>query len=503
MNSLTFLAVCVSSGRDIWCSADLLGSLRKEDADSHLAVLDALGLLGALDEGNIDDVLARGDRADKVLGVRVPSNGEGVLPAAKDGVAGLGLEECLTAAAPVAGCRDVANSVSVVGRHAAGPQGEPQLLEGVGVGVEVLRLRPLDPAELGREVGAAVEERVALLKGNVAAPVADLNVALELRHVNNGLGELEADGGRGRGTRGLLAKGSVSQLGALLLGELLAAISDLGVVGNVGRRGLDLRLLLGGGVGRRDVDGEIVNEELGLVLGNRRGEGRVGLEDVVGDAQGQLATGLEGGRQADAVVLNVAVVGYVVSNSQTRGASTRALSPQRINFDDLGNKEAGLSVLAISDLETADTRQLVRGEWHVVLVLRGFVDVLDQDIDLLLDKVLLQGDDVDEVGILEHLRRLEGGRQVAVGLGGVGAGACDDGGEQAQEAGGDGGGSHCRWKPTGKCVGSAAPSSVSCGRWDEGRGVAIGTSTPLLVGDLARRSGSCVAGRDSEASWQL
>lgn len=87
---------------------------------------------------------------------------------------------------------------------------------------------------------------VALLKRNVSAPVADLDVAVELGNVRDGLHELESDTSGQNGTSWLLAKGTIGELGTLLDGELLvvAASRDLGIVRDGGRSSLDLGLLL-------------------------------------------------------------------------------------------------------------------------------------------------------------------------------------------------------------------------------------------------------------------
>ena len=86
--------------------------------------------------------------------------------------------------------------------------------------------------------------------------------------MGDGLGELEAHVCGGYGAGGLLAKWTVDQLGALLLGELgdIAAARDLGVVGDRGGASLDLGLLLRSRVGGRRVEGELVVEELVVVL---------------------------------------------------------------------------------------------------------------------------------------------------------------------------------------------------------------------------------------------
>jgi len=78
---------------------------------------------------------------------------------------------------------------------------------------------------------------------------------------------------------------------------------------------------------------------------------------------------------------------------------------------------------------------LVRGEGQVVFILGLLGDVLDEDVDLLLDVVLLERDDVDEIGVLEDLGRLELGGQRHLGPGpGGGGGAVGGGGAGRQQA---------------------------------------------------------------------
>jgi hypothetical protein len=54
---------------------------------------------------------------------------------------------------------------------------------------------------------------------------------------------------------------------------------------------------------------------------------------------------------------------------------------------------------------------LVRCEGEKVFILRGFGDVLYEDVDVLLDIVLLDGNNVHEIGVFPHLWWL-GGRGV-------------------------------------------------------------------------------------------
>lgn len=145
------------------------------------------------------------------------------------------------------------------------------------------------------QVSTAVVQIVVFLKGNVAAPVADLDIAVQLLDVGHRLLKLETNTRGGDSTGGLLFKRSIDKLGALLDGVLLdvAASRKLCVIGNVGGTSLDFGLLLLRGVGGWCVNGEVVGKELPSPLRNDcRGRG-IGLEVVVGDTERLLSTRLE------------------------------------------------------------------------------------------------------------------------------------------------------------------------------------------------------------------
>lgn len=265
----------------------LLGSLRKENLNSHVCVFHALGLLRALQERHIEHVSSRLRPPQGPLCIRVPANGKGVLPPAEYGVPRPRIKHDLALAGPYVGGRHVADGVGVVDVRAAYAQWEPQALEGVRGGVHELRLLPFDPAKLVREIRTAVAQVIALLERDVAPPVADLDVALESGDVQDGLGELEADRDRGAGSGGLLVEGPVDELVALRLGVLV----ELSIFGYSAGRELDLGLLLGRRVGGLAVGGEIVGKVLLAVLVYRGGEGGIGLGRVEADTNGLLSTG--------------------------------------------------------------------------------------------------------------------------------------------------------------------------------------------------------------------
>lgn len=114
--------------------------------------------------------------------------------------------------------------------------------------------------------------------------------------------------------------------------------------------------------------------------------------------------------------------------------------PVRVVLDLFCHKGSGAGVLAILDLEAADAGHLVGREGEVVCILGLLGNVLNEDVDLLLGVVLLQRDDVDEIGVLEDLRRPELGRRGDLGRGRLRAG--DGGRQQAQERRCEGQGLH-------------------------------------------------------------
>lgn len=76
-----------------------LGALRQKNTQADLAVLNALSLLGALQERNLQNISAVGSGLQQVVGIRVPSNSEGVFPTTEERVSRLEFQQCLAAAA--------------------------------------------------------------------------------------------------------------------------------------------------------------------------------------------------------------------------------------------------------------------------------------------------------------------------------------------------------------------------------------------------------------------
>ena len=161
------------------------------------------------------------------------------------------------------------------------------------------------------ELGGTVGEPVTLLSRDVAAPVADFDIPFKKRGMCEGLGELVAHADFFLSTRGKLAVWSISECIALLLRVLFA----LGVevsrknssVRDIGRRELELGLLLEGRVCTRRVGGELVQDVLLVVLLDVGREGLEGGEDKVGDREGELLFGGQRCREVDLVVLGRAL----------------------------------------------------------------------------------------------------------------------------------------------------------------------------------------------------
>ena len=91
-----------------------------------------------------------------------------------------------------------------------------------------------------------------------------------------------------------------------------------------------------------------------------------------------------------------------------RKSSGNLPSPLLIKLDNLGDKRPSVAVLAILHLHPSEPGQLVGRERHKVFILGRLVGVLYEHVDVLLHIVLLDGNDVDEIGVLEDLGRLEG-----------------------------------------------------------------------------------------------
>ena len=137
-------------------------------------------LLGTLKEGNIQDVaIGRLNCPQESRKVCVPSDAEGVVPATKNRITGLELQIGLALVAPEATGRDIPNNVRVVRSEGADAERDVKRLDRGRLRGTVLLVRPLNTVELGREVRGLVNDSVALLKGDVATPMADFDIPLQ------------------------------------------------------------------------------------------------------------------------------------------------------------------------------------------------------------------------------------------------------------------------------------------------------------------------------------
>ena len=287
---------------------DVGSALGEDDAEVDASVRDAFIGAGALEEGDPERIgVASGELAQVSGQLGVPADAEAVLPLAKYRVSGLQLKQCFLVARAELGGGDVANVVGEVRVHGTGAQEEAEAPERRGGWVHVRLLLPLDTREVVFEAGALVDKPVALLGGQVAAPVRNLEVALQQGGVGDGLGELVAH------AYGLLCAGwhvgvlAVCEGRALLLRVGLLLLVELGrqgrVVGHIAGGELELGALLLGEVGGWRVRAEGVLQVLLVRLRDLGGHGLEGGEDGVGDADGLLRLGCEGLWELDLVEL--------------------------------------------------------------------------------------------------------------------------------------------------------------------------------------------------------
>lgn len=145
-----------------------------------MLVFDSLGLLGALEEGHIQNIsTARVQLAQEVLNVRVPSYTEWVVPTSEDRITRLELQTGFAVVAAESGCGDISNNISEVGIQASNFQREYEVLDCRCGALDVLCLCPFYSVELLREIRCAVVQSVSLLECNISTPVANLNISLQ------------------------------------------------------------------------------------------------------------------------------------------------------------------------------------------------------------------------------------------------------------------------------------------------------------------------------------
>lgn len=263
----------------------------------HLRITDPFAHLRPFEKGHLEYVPALrcgAQLAQEGYEIGVPADAETVFPAAEDGIPRFEFQHgflVLAAAGAEARCGDVADVVCEIRIHAPCLQGNLQLPESRGGRVVILRRGPLHAVEVLLELGALVGEPVPLLGREVAAPVRDFDVALQVRGVDEGFGEFVP---HARflpcSSRYEFIVGAVGEGAALPV--RVAAADD---VWDVGGGEFELCFLLEGRVGGGGVGAEGVEEVLAFLLTDFFGEGDEGGEDVVGYGEGELGFGGEGG----------------------------------------------------------------------------------------------------------------------------------------------------------------------------------------------------------------
>ena len=238
---------------------NILSAFRENNSKLNVVILNALGLFRALQKRHVENVsLTAGQRPKEGIEICVPSHAEGVVPSSEDGEPGLDLEVGLPLVAPESRRRHVPDHIRKVRIQASDLQGEPELLNGGAARVVILLLGPLNTRELLAEVGSPVVQRVALFKGDVPSPMADLYISLQARYVDEWLGEFVAhlDGFNGAGS--YLAERAICELVPFLLGRLGSPLGSRnnGIFWDLCGSKLNLRLLLHGSVCRRPIRGK-------------------------------------------------------------------------------------------------------------------------------------------------------------------------------------------------------------------------------------------------------
>lgn len=287
-------------------------AFRQDDTENKLLILHALGLLGTLHEGNLEHVtISSLELPQVILELRVPPDLEAVLPAAKDWVARLQLQQRLLAVdGPEPGSADVSDVIDEVGIRTAERDWVVELLERRRGRVVVLHLLPCNAGELVLERGATVLEPVTLLGCEISAPVADFNVTLQEGSMEQWLGEVVSYGNLLLRSSRHLGIRTVRQAGSLFLGVILAllVLTHNGILRGVGGWELELSLLLQRSVGRRGVGVQVDLHVLLVALAFDACRDRVeGSQDRVRDGEGDLVGRGEWRGQLDEVILDRAV----------------------------------------------------------------------------------------------------------------------------------------------------------------------------------------------------
>lgn len=185
---------------------DTLCAFREDNPHDDLVVLDTLWRPGTLEERHLQGKsIATGHGPTEKCGKTIiPTNAEAVIPPTKDGEAGMKLQLSATLRLPgtvVAGgdVTDVVDEVRVDGTRF---QRVLDLASREGRQILPRAESPVHAVELVQQLRAVVVEPVALLGGQVPAPVGDLEVSFEQGSGEDGFGEVVADGDGVEGSRG-------------------------------------------------------------------------------------------------------------------------------------------------------------------------------------------------------------------------------------------------------------------------------------------------------------
>ena len=229
----------------------------------------SLGLLRALKERHIQDVsLASLQLAQKLLEIRIPSNAEWVVPSSKDRVSRLDLEVGLALITSESRGGHISDDVGEVWVQASNLEGELELFDCCRGRVVVLLRCPLHTVELLGEVRSMVVKSVSFLECKVSSPVANFDVPLQSGDVDQWLREFVSDLDWLKGSRWDLAERTVRKLRPSLLWRLCIASCNNCVFWNISRWELNFRLLFQCHVCGGAVSGELVDQELCLLLAN-------------------------------------------------------------------------------------------------------------------------------------------------------------------------------------------------------------------------------------------
>ena len=219
----------VAHNRDRRRELYILGALGEDNAQVDARVRDAFCRAGTLKEGYFEDIGLASCELAQVRGqVGIPAHAEAVLPRSKDGISRLQFQQSLLVPRAELGRRHIANVVGKVWVYCAGSKRDDEALERRRGWVQVVLSLPLDAREVVLKTSTQIHEPVALFRGQVTAPVRDLNVTLQEGGMCDGLGELVAHAHELLGACRNIVVETIGEDCALLLGIGLLLFIELG-----------------------------------------------------------------------------------------------------------------------------------------------------------------------------------------------------------------------------------------------------------------------------------